>query len=154
MPKYKYFPTSQKCMKKLHERGNGEESEDVGSDSNSSDKGGSNQVPILPNTLVRILSLPRTFGYSVLTSFVCSNSFPLPYITKVAQQPNLTFVQRMTIEQQEACSKALACAFCACNIPFAVVETVANFITYSPSLRGCRGSYYPQKHSCCVFQLC
>jgi hypothetical protein len=80
VPKHKSFPSSQKRVKKkLHERGKGAESEDVGSDSISSDKGGSNQVPVLSNTLAGTSLLPSTSGSSVPTPLVCSSFLPLPY---------------------------------------------------------------------------
>jgi hypothetical protein len=42
--------------------------------------------------------------------------------TKVAEQPKLTCIQKVTIEQHKACNEDLACAFYACNIPFAMKE--------------------------------
>ncbi|KAK2712410.1 hypothetical protein QYM36_011182 [Artemia franciscana] len=80
-----------KCMKKeLCERGNGVGSEDVGTNSNSSDEGGSNQIPVLSKALAGTSLLSSTFESSVPTSLVCSSSLPIPYLTKVAQQPKLT----------------------------------------------------------------
>ena len=82
-----------KCMKKeLCERGNGVGSEDVGTNSNSSDEGGSNQIPVLSKALAGTSLLSSTFESSVPTSLVCSSSLPIPYLTKVAQQPKLTCI--------------------------------------------------------------
>ncbi|KAK2702010.1 hypothetical protein QYM36_019396 [Artemia franciscana] len=111
--------TKNYMKKEAREKGNGVESEDCSTDSNSSDKGGSNPVPKLANALAGTLSPPST---SVPTHLVLSSSLLLPYLAKVAQQPKLECIQKVTAEQQEACNKAWAYAFYACNIPFAVVK--------------------------------
>ncbi|KAK2725172.1 hypothetical protein QYM36_001576, partial [Artemia franciscana] len=86
--------TKNYMKKESRERGNGADSEDVGTDSNSSDEDGSNQVPVLSNALAGTSFLPSTSGSSVPTPLVCSSSVPLPYLTKVAQQPKLACIQK------------------------------------------------------------
>ncbi|KAK2727036.1 hypothetical protein QYM36_007777 [Artemia franciscana] len=106
--------------KELHERGNGAVSEDVSTDSNSSDKGGSNQVPVHPNTLAGTSLLRSTFGSSFLTPIVCSSSLPLASVTEVVQQPKLTCIQKVATAQQDLCIEPI--------VNFALVTDKALFL--------------------------
>ncbi|KAK2712165.1 hypothetical protein QYM36_011008 [Artemia franciscana] len=69
-------------MKESRERGIDVEPEDVGTDSNSSHEGGSNQVPVLSNALAGTSLLHSSSGSSVLTPLVCSSSLPISYVNQ------------------------------------------------------------------------
>ncbi|KAK2722946.1 hypothetical protein QYM36_003216 [Artemia franciscana] len=119
----KFSAAAKKCMKKeSRERGNGSESKDIGTDSNSCNEGGSNQVPVLSNALAGTSSLPQYF-WLFCSDSSCLFKFPPSSLGNQSGGASKTYVYpKVIIEQQEVCDKAWACAYYACNIPFAVIK--------------------------------